>query len=490
MDLFDLGKDRKLFHYASKKYKDHTFRDYMGDKDSYYIKQCEQSRLKFNFAAFFFTFPWLIYRRLYKHAAILFFIVLLRFVFDDFQGIINHEYPVLSRIIYNIILGTSLFWGYTGNRLYLRKFCKDMKKGYVPEERKVFKNRMSMVLFSILLFLAISMSLSNILINIQKKYQKVFLQPDGDGYFGHGVEVCKTGNGEYYVLLNSGREQLKFLGRPYSPEKSYIYRITKEGKIQESYIVPSLSTHIPREDNLFFEHEGRLYITYVEKETKKEFVGVLEDNRLIELKSFPLEIKRMAMGKEGLYVRNEKGVRSDILYEQTGEETLYIFNEERSLYFKGDKLFFKDTQRGVDIDTGLENNDPYIRYLTDDIITLTYPGYDFIVFNSETGLHGAIAKDESVFFSDRMVIGDTLYRLENRYNEKSLNTTIGISAFSLTGELLWKKEYPFLRSYSSSYPGFVKNSNEIEISGSIRRGTPVFFLSRFTKEGELITFSE
>lgn len=110
----------------------------------YYLNAFErlekEGKHTWNWAAFFFNFTWVAYRKMYREAAIIFIIntalgfalydkVVENFVRGDIQP------TVIALIAFNIF--TYAFFGYFGNSLYYRKVKYMIKKGFheIPENR-------------------------------------------------------------------------------------------------------------------------------------------------------------------------------------------------------------------------------------------------------------------------------------------------------------------------------------------------------------------
>lgn len=156
MEFFNFKKDHELFVNTAKEFDNNGFYKYMNENYLYYKKQCAKPRLKFNFAAFFLPLFWLVYRRLYKAAAVFFVYILSWDAFISYQEVVSQKYVIINRVFTCIYLLMCLFAGFMGNRIYLRKSCQEMNKGVVEEKSILQKDRKVMVALSIVLIYALS----------------------------------------------------------------------------------------------------------------------------------------------------------------------------------------------------------------------------------------------------------------------------------------------------------------------------------------------
>ena len=152
---------------------DEQLEKFVGKSYSFYQQKWQKSKndnnnpMSWNMAAFFLGLVWMVYRKMYKYAFIVFGVIVVESIFEEMLGF-------SSAMTYGANIVFALFFGFYGNAIYQRHAknkISEISTSYPPEQVEVEIERQGGVnmlfavgisLFFILLVVAIFWSASTV----------------------------------------------------------------------------------------------------------------------------------------------------------------------------------------------------------------------------------------------------------------------------------------------------------------------------------------
>lgn len=219
------------------------FKDFMGKRWNYYYNLKSK---KFNFIAFLFSIPWLIYRKLYKTAFILLginiFISIISYIFQNYQSLIFQ----LVILIFNLCI--AIYFGINGNTICLLRLY-NWKKNNLYQKYNYKFNRFIITLFFLVSFYLLRLLCIKAYDIYQRQFQYTY--EVNDNYILGGVKGYKTKNGFIVLLHNTDNED------------GYIVKISNTGQEQMRFRIPHVNNYFANPVGVFAEDDNEnIYILY------------------------------------------------------------------------------------------------------------------------------------------------------------------------------------------------------------------------------------